>query len=74
MSRSRKKKPVIYWACVGRKAQQLWKKQCRRTLRRIPTETELPNGGKYKIISGNIWDSPSDGKQWWARCEKSWRK
>lgn len=73
MSRSRKKHPIDALAATGQKSQQKWKKQCRHKFRRLPIDEDLPNGSKYKIMSGNIWNSPSDGKVW-REDEKAYRK
>lgn len=71
MSRSRKKVPV-HWQCGSSKAMKKWKSACNRKLR---NQDEVPNGSAYKRLSGDMWDSPSDGKFWFADvCPKLWRK
>lgn len=75
MSRSRKKHPIHSVTTTGARAgvQKSWKKECNKTLRIKSHDLDLPNNGKYKRISGDIWSSPSDGKTF-SRDPKAFRK
>lgn len=76
MSRSRKKIPkgsITVKGCQAG-AMKSWKKECSRILRRqSSTDENIPQGNKYKRISGDIWNSPSDGK-WYHKDPKALRK
>ena len=56
MSRSFKKNPVISLTVSGKKAghQKSWKKSCNRRFRQADIEDDIPQGNKYRRISGNI--------------------
>ena len=78
MSRSVKKNPISSVTVSGGQAgnQKAWKKACNRRLRRLlAVEDDISKGNKYRRISGDIWDSPSDGKTWLdPKDKKSYRK
>lgn len=62
MSKSVRKTP-IFKVCQARNGQQKkWKNSCSRALRR--SDEDVGDGAYYRRISGNIWDSPSDGKMY----------
>lgn len=62
MSRSRKKVP-IHWVCMPRNGQmKKWKQRMSRRFRRNPMNDEISNGSVYRRVSGDLWDSPSDGR------------
>lgn len=76
MSRSVKKKPIHSVTCSGARAnvQKEWKNSCNKKLRRKPPE-EISDGAEYRRLSGDIWDSPSDGKTWSnPKDKKNYRK
>ena len=51
-----------------------WKTECNRKFRRSYGEFDQ-DGTKYKRLSGDMWDSPSDGKgNWWDDDPKGLRK
>lgn len=78
MSRSKRKTPIISWACYHRSAQKKYRSQQNRAKRRyvkVKLETQdfdlLPHEKEY----GNEWNSPRDGKNWYDKCDpKQMRK
>lgn len=75
MSRSRKKMPIGPVAGCSRGTMKKWKKQCNRSIRRIPIEADLGNGSFVHRLS-EVWMSPSDGKTFYheAYHTKAMRK
>jgi len=61
MSRSQKKHPITTVAKCSN-GMKHWKKNCNRHLRR--STEDIPNGSAYRKFSGDVWDSPGDGKVW----------
>ena len=72
MSRSRKKHPIIPFACCGKgKAMKSAKTNAVRKVRRTSLE-DLPNGNYFKKLDERfMW--PDDGKRW-DENEKAYRK
>lgn len=62
MSRSYKK-PYVSSTCIGSDPgmQKDWKRERNKVLR---SKVDLPDGMGYKKLSGDIWNSPSDGKRY----------
>lgn len=63
MSRSHKKNSY-HKNCRGKlalQAQQEWKRSCNKKLRSLDDE-DIGNFSFAKKLSGDIWESPSDGK------------
>lgn len=66
MSRSRKKIPIVSWACCGKgepmkKAKNLANHRIRQKLK---LGEDIPDGKFYKRLDER-WTWPDDGKQYW---------
>lgn len=75
VSRSHKKHPYIGRCITKVGEQKQWKKQCNKTLRvnKLITLVDSPSPGYFRKCT-NQWNAPNDGKLYWPKDAKSWRK